>query len=100
MRRTHCSRSTGSCLWEGPRGSRMTTSARRESSELVYSLKLTSSSDLLATFGTKRTPIMKTHYTPRNLCMVAGAFIPPAMPESNSNGSGRTNGHSRSLNGR
>nr|XP_019011969.1 transcription initiation factor TFIID subunit 5 [Kwoniella pini CBS 10737]OCF50750.1 transcription initiation factor TFIID subunit 5 [Kwoniella pini CBS 10737] len=35
-------------------------------------------SDLLATWLTKRTPILKTHYTPRNLCMVAGSFIPPS----------------------
>ncbi|WRT65799.1 uncharacterized protein IL334_002748 [Kwoniella shivajii] len=35
-------------------------------------------SDLLATWPTKRTPILKTHYTPRNLCMVAGSFIPPS----------------------
>lgn len=34
--------------------------------------------DLLSTFSTKRTPVIKTHYTPRNLCMVAGSFVPPA----------------------
>jgi transcription initiation factor TFIID subunit 5 len=34
--------------------------------------------DLLATFTTKRTPVIKAHYTPRNLCMVAGSFVPPA----------------------
>lgn len=34
--------------------------------------------DLLSTFSTKRTPVIKTHYTPRNLCMVAGSFQPPA----------------------
>ncbi|WWC60418.1 uncharacterized protein I303_102990 [Kwoniella dejecticola CBS 10117] len=34
--------------------------------------------DLLATWPTKRTPIIKTHYTPRNLCMVAGSFVPPS----------------------
>ncbi|WVQ78829.1 hypothetical protein IAT38_000920 [Cryptococcus sp. DSM 104549] len=34
--------------------------------------------DLLATWPTKRTPVLKTHYTPRNLCMVAGSFIPPS----------------------
>lgn len=41
-------------------------------------LELTSSADLLSTFHTKRTPILTTHYTPRNLCMVAGSFVPPA----------------------
>ncbi|ORY29802.1 WD40-repeat-containing domain protein [Naematelia encephala] len=35
-------------------------------------------SDLLSTFYTKRTPIVKVHHTPRNLCMVAGTFIPPS----------------------
>ncbi|WVQ92198.1 hypothetical protein IAS59_006006 [Cryptococcus gattii] len=34
--------------------------------------------DLLATWPTKRTPILKTHYSPRNLCMVAGSFVPPS----------------------
>lgn len=34
-------------------------------------------SDLLATFHTKRTPILKTHYTPRNMCIAAGSFVPP-----------------------
>ncbi|WVN87164.1 uncharacterized protein L203_102340 [Cryptococcus depauperatus CBS 7841] len=34
--------------------------------------------DLLATWPTKRTPILKTHYTPRNSCMVAGRFVPPS----------------------
>ncbi|TYJ55590.1 hypothetical protein B9479_003740 [Cryptococcus floricola] len=35
-------------------------------------------SDLLATWPTKRTPILKAHHTPRNLCMVAGSFVPPS----------------------
>lgn len=39
-------------------------------------------SDLLATFPTKRTPVIKTHYTPRNLCMVAGSFVPPSNADS------------------
>ncbi|TXT07500.1 hypothetical protein VHUM_03220 [Vanrija humicola] len=39
-------------------------------------------SDLLSTFHTKRTPILKTHYTPRNLCMVAGSFVPPTTKAS------------------
>jgi transcription initiation factor TFIID subunit 5 len=39
-------------------------------------------SDLLSTFYTKRTPIIKTHYTPRNLCMVAGTFNPPSNAKS------------------
>jgi hypothetical protein len=34
--------------------------------------------DLMTTLHTKRTPVLKAHYTPRNLCMVAGAFIPPS----------------------
>ncbi|KAL1411834.1 Transcription initiation factor TFIID subunit 5 [Vanrija albida] len=39
-------------------------------------------SDLLSTFHTKRTPILKTHYTPRNLCMVAGSYVPPTTKAS------------------
>ncbi|KIJ45050.1 hypothetical protein M422DRAFT_29906 [Sphaerobolus stellatus SS14] len=31
--------------------------------------------DLLATFPTKRTPIINVQFTPRNLCLVAGPFI-------------------------
>jgi len=31
------------------------------------------SGDLLATFPTKRTSIVNVQFTPRNLCMVAGA---------------------------
>lgn len=34
-------------------------------------------SDLLATFPTKRTPITNVHFTPRNLCLVAGNFLAP-----------------------
>ncbi|KAI0033426.1 TFIID and SAGA subunit [Vararia minispora EC-137] len=33
--------------------------------------------DLLATFPTKRTPIIKAHFTPRNLCLVAGPYQAP-----------------------
>ncbi|KLT41252.1 WD40 repeat-like protein, partial [Cutaneotrichosporon oleaginosum] len=39
---------------------------------------MSQTADLLSTFTTKRTPVIKTHYTPRNLCMVAGSFVPPA----------------------
>ncbi|KAI0274717.1 TFIID and SAGA subunit [Gloeopeniophorella convolvens] len=31
--------------------------------------------DLLATFPTKRTPIINVHFTPRNLCLVAGPYL-------------------------
>ncbi|THH20242.1 hypothetical protein EW146_g1072 [Bondarzewia mesenterica] len=31
--------------------------------------------DLLATFPTKRTPIVEVHFTPRNLCLVAGSYL-------------------------
>ncbi|KIJ21816.1 hypothetical protein PAXINDRAFT_105345 [Paxillus involutus ATCC 200175] len=34
-------------------------------------------SDLLATFPTKRTPITQVHFTPRNLCLVAGNYLAP-----------------------
>ncbi|KAI0053312.1 TFIID and SAGA subunit [Auriscalpium vulgare] len=33
--------------------------------------------DLLSTFPTKRTPIVKVHFTPRNLCLVAGPYLSP-----------------------
>ncbi|KAI0094816.1 TFIID and SAGA subunit [Irpex rosettiformis] len=33
--------------------------------------------DLVATFPTKRTPIVNVQFTPRNLCMVAGAYLAP-----------------------
>jgi len=32
--------------------------------------------DLLATYRTKRTPITTTQYTPRNLCLAVGTYIP------------------------
>lgn len=35
------------------------------------------SSDLLATFPTKRTPIVNVQFTPRNLCLVAGSHLNP-----------------------
>ncbi|KAI0321729.1 TFIID and SAGA subunit [Amylostereum chailletii] len=31
--------------------------------------------DLLTTFPTKRTPITKVHFTPRNLCLVSGPYL-------------------------
>ncbi|KAI0734470.1 TFIID and SAGA subunit [Fomitopsis betulina] len=34
-------------------------------------------SDLLATFPTKRTPIVNVQFTPRNLCLVAGSHLNP-----------------------
>ncbi|KAI9512806.1 TFIID and SAGA subunit [Russula earlei] len=34
--------------------------------------------DLLATFPTKRTPISTVHFTPRNLCLVAGSYLSTA----------------------
>ncbi|KAI0375105.1 TFIID and SAGA subunit [Pilatotrama ljubarskyi] len=33
--------------------------------------------DLLATFPTKRTPIINVQFTPRNLCLVAGPYLAP-----------------------
>lgn len=33
-----------------------------------------SSADCVATFHTKRTPVLDVHFTPRNLCLVAGVF--------------------------
>ncbi|KAI0669792.1 TFIID and SAGA subunit [Trametes maxima] len=33
--------------------------------------------DLIATFPTKRTPIINVQFTPRNLCLVAGPYLSP-----------------------
>jgi transcription initiation factor TFIID subunit 5 len=41
-----------------------------------YHWKQQSSADCIATFFTKQTPIIDVHFTPRNLCMVSGAFDP------------------------
>ncbi|KDQ20487.1 hypothetical protein BOTBODRAFT_183267 [Botryobasidium botryosum FD-172 SS1] len=35
-------------------------------------------SDLLATFPTKRTPVMDVQFTPRNLCLISGVYTPPS----------------------
>ncbi|KAJ6621658.1 TFIID and SAGA subunit [Mycena sp. CBHHK59/15] len=35
--------------------------------------------DLLATFPTKRTPITNVQFTPRNLCIVAGNYLSPEL---------------------
>jgi hypothetical protein len=35
------------------------------------------STDLVATFPTKRTPIINVQFTPRNLCLVAGPYLAP-----------------------
>jgi transcription initiation factor TFIID subunit 5 len=35
---------------------------------------INSSSDCISTFYTKKTPMLDVHFTPRNLCVVAGAF--------------------------
>lgn len=47
----------------------------------LMSLSMTIRADLLSTYHTKRTPVLKTHYTPRNLCMVSGVFVPPSNAE-------------------
>ncbi|EPQ60553.1 WD40 repeat-like protein [Gloeophyllum trabeum ATCC 11539] len=33
--------------------------------------------DLVSTFPTKRTPIINVQFTPRNLCLAAGPYLPP-----------------------
>lgn len=37
------------------------------------------SADLVATFPTKRTPIVNVQFTPRNLCLVAGTYQAPEL---------------------
>lgn len=44
--------------------------------DLAHLIQYFHSTDLLATFPTKRTPIINVHFTPRNLCMVTGPYIP------------------------
>jgi len=48
---------------------------RSLSSSLTSKSGVIESSDLLATFPTKRTPIVNVHFTPRNLCLVAGPSL-------------------------
>ena len=33
------------------------------------------STDLIASFPTKRTPVMNVQFTPRNLCVVGGTYL-------------------------
>ena len=47
---------------------------------------LMSRSDLLSTFHTKRTPIIKVHHTPRNMVMAGGSYIPPSSTSSGIDG--------------
>lgn len=41
---------------------------------------MTCSPDLLATLATKRTPVLEVKFTPRNLCLAAGAMREAAPP--------------------
>ena len=43
--------------------------------DIIHSCRL----DLLSTFPTKRTPIITVHFTPRNLCLVSGPYLPLEM---------------------
>ncbi|KAJ8501632.1 hypothetical protein ONZ45_g12073 [Pleurotus djamor] len=43
----------------------------------VYGEDSLETSDLIATFPTKRTPITNIQFTPRNLCLVGGTYMPP-----------------------
>jgi len=55
-------------------------------SALVLVVVLTTRSDLLSTFHTKRTPIIKVHHTPRNMVMVGGSYIPPSSTSTGYSG--------------
>lgn len=44
---------------------------------LILLISVSISTDLLAAFPTKRTPITNVQFTPRNLCLVAGSYLPP-----------------------
>ncbi|KAF8759006.1 WD40 associated region in TFIID subunit, NTD2 domain [Rhizoctonia solani] len=37
------------------------------------------SADLLVTYATKRTPAMHVQFTPRNLCLMAGPYVPESL---------------------
>jgi hypothetical protein len=49
-------------------------------------MMLITRSDLLSTFHTKRTPIIKVHHTPRNMVMAGGSYIPPSSTSSGIDG--------------
>jgi len=55
---------------------------------MTYSVEVTliNRSDLLSTFHTKRTPIIKVHHTPRNMVMAGGSYIPPSGTSSGIDG--------------
>ena len=80
---TRWAQSMDRCRWVLVR--RVGTRIRREVARYVGkdNTDFPSSSDLMATFYTKRTPIVKAHHTPRNLCMVAGSFVAPSRPSQN-----------------
>ncbi|KAG6331995.1 hypothetical protein ID866_7098 [Astraeus odoratus] len=61
----------------GTQGKRQT--GTDEASLVVPSEESNETADLLATFPTKRTPITNVHFTPRNLCLVGGYYLPPDL---------------------
>ena len=46
-------------------------------SPMAHDLTVDVRTDLLATFPTKRTPVINVQFTPRNLCLVAGPYLSP-----------------------
>ncbi|KIO20458.1 hypothetical protein M407DRAFT_220655 [Tulasnella calospora MUT 4182] len=60
--------------------SRTNINGPREEGKLPEDCHQTNASasvDLIATFPTKRTPIINVQFTPRNLCLVSGTYVPP-----------------------
>jgi len=73
------------CEWRGEQGTfeRTFTREERDVSDTLDPVSGPHAdrnfrTDLLATFPTKRTPITKVHFTPRNLCIVAGPYQTPS----------------------
>ncbi|KAG9222733.1 hypothetical protein CCMSSC00406_0004647 [Pleurotus cornucopiae] len=63
----------------GPKGNEIngSTTFSATSNGYSYPEEGQETSDLIATFPTKRTPITNVQFTPRNLCLVGGVYTPP-----------------------
>jgi transcription initiation factor TFIID subunit 5 len=55
---------------------RMDIDENRSHSSLAKQKYVTETNDLITTLSTKQTPVYKIHFTRRNLCLAAGAYMP------------------------
>ncbi|GBB91355.1 hypothetical protein RclHR1_01860009 [Rhizophagus clarus] len=55
---------------------RMDIDENRSHSSLAKQKNMTETKDLITTLPTKQTPVYKIHFTRRNLCLAAGAYMP------------------------